>query len=139
MKYEPVVDCEARPKFYPTTESCNKVLNTVPAYKKTMSFGTTGDWHNVPGRLPREFELEQRTWTSCYIQVTMPPDSAPTEATWFDIWAAGVAVNTMCIQHEFTGNAIMLGANDQITISLGVNEGGIAQNVTDVGASDVTS
>ena len=39
----------------------------------------------------------------------MPSNLPPTEAKWFDVWAAGVAVNTMCVQHGFTGTAVGLG------------------------------
>ena len=39
----------------------------------------------------------------------MPLNLPPTRASWFDIWAAGVAVNTMCVQHGFTGTSLWLG------------------------------
>ena len=39
----------------------------------------------------------------------MPPDKPATQAKWFDIWAAGVAINTMCVQHGFTGIVKQLG------------------------------
>ena len=49
------------------------------------------------------------TPSSCVALVTMPSDSPPTLARWLDIWEAAVAVNTMCIQHGFTGKAVWLG------------------------------
>lgn len=64
--------------------------------------------------------------------VSMPRNLPPTIASWFDIWAAGVAVNTMCVQHGFSGTGVWLGDNEQITITLGVVGTGIAQNVSDV-------
>ena len=33
---------------------------------------------------------------------------------WVDIWAAGVAVNTMCIQHGFTGKGVWLGKSHEV-------------------------
>ena len=39
----------------------------------------------------------------------MPSNLPPTIAKWSDIWAGGVAVNTMCVQHGFTGTAQWFG------------------------------
>lgn len=98
---------------------------------------------------------------SCHILVNMPQGVEPTLASWFDIWAAGVAVNTMCIKHGFTGTALWLGRSvcstpsaasrsssdhpwisglilaisgddEQITITLDAVGTGVAHNVSDV-------
>ncbi len=53
--------------------------------------------------------LDRQDPTSCMIVVSMTPSKFGTKANWFAIWAAGVAVNTMCIQHGFSGTAIHLG------------------------------
>ena len=39
----------------------------------------------------------------------MPDNIPPTKASWFDIWAAGVAINTMCVQFGFKGEVRQLG------------------------------
>ena len=39
----------------------------------------------------------------------MAPNQDPTQATWFDIWAAGVAINTVCVQHGLAGRVTDLG------------------------------
>lgn len=44
----------------------------------------------------------------------MPHNLPPTNARWFDIWAAGVAVNTMCVHHGFTGTGFGLGKSSQV-------------------------
>ena len=55
----------------------------------------------------------------------MAPHLPPTAAKWFDIWAAGVAVNTMCIQHGFTGIAVGLGKSTLIGSIQLLNRDGI--------------
>ena len=47
--------------------------------------------------------------SSCRVLVTMPSNLPPTRAKWSDIWAGGVAVNTMCVQHGLTGTAKWFG------------------------------
>ncbi|KAM0802522.1 hypothetical protein BDR22DRAFT_961414 [Usnea florida] len=111
----------------------------MPAYTKHMAFGTTGDWRTVPGRLPREIYIEPTTAESCRILVSMPSNLPPTRARWFDIWAGGVAVNTMCVKYGFTGTANSLGANNEITITLGVVGVGTAQNASAVARSKFKS
>ncbi|KAL9047481.1 MAG: hypothetical protein Q9206_006746 [Seirophora lacunosa] len=59
---------------------------------------------SVPELGPRE--------TRCHVVVNMAPNLAPTLETWFKIWAAGVAVNTMCVQHGMMGKAVSLGFLD---------------------------
>ena len=39
----------------------------------------------------------------------MPRHLPPTKASWFDIWAAGVAANTMYVQQGFTDTGVWLG------------------------------
>ena len=52
--------------------------------------------------------------SSCSILVTMPYDLPPTKARWRDIWRAGIAVNTMCIKHGFTGKGVGLGKSHRV-------------------------
>ena len=46
---------------------------------------------------------------SCRILVNMPAIKPPTQAKYFNIWAGGIAMNTMCIQHGYTGIVEQLG------------------------------
>ena len=55
-----------------------------------------------------------QTPSSCSVLVTMPSSLPPTKARWSDIWKAGIAVNTMCIQHGFTGKAVWLGKSHRV-------------------------
>lgn len=55
----------------------------------------------------------------CSVLVDMPEDVAPDWDSWFDMWGAAVAVNTMCLKHGMQGRAVYLGQDSQITLSVG--------------------
>ena len=43
------------------------------------------------------------------IEVSMTSSTVVTRADWFAIWAAGVEIETMCVQHGFNGTVSHLG------------------------------
>ena len=46
----------------------------------------------------------------CSMEIDIAPADHPqTLASWYDIWLAGVAINTMCVQNGMSGSAIILG------------------------------
>ena len=47
---------------------------------------------------------------TCLVLVDMPDGQAPTACSWYDIWAAGVVINTLCIQNGRTGIVEQLGS-----------------------------
>ena len=46
---------------------------------------------------------------ACSILVDMAPNVPATMSSWWEIWTAGVAVETMCVQRGMAGTAINLG------------------------------
>ena len=45
----------------------------------------------------------------CVIVVEMEAEPESTKASWFDIWAAGIEVYTLCAQHGLSGSLGYLG------------------------------
>ena len=45
----------------------------------------------------------------CIIEVSLDPGTEVSTARWFDIWAAGVVIQTTCIQHGLNGIVSYLG------------------------------
>ncbi|KAL8644470.1 MAG: hypothetical protein Q9210_007239 [Variospora velana] len=109
----------------PTYEACQKVLESMPAFDQVVGFATDEQHHDRRQSTQHPTERPRRSLyatviadanidhpgpieTEYHVIVNMPRNLAPTLASWFDIWAAVVAVNTMCVQH---------GDNDQISVS----------------------
>ena len=133
-KYEPYVNCNIHPSKPPPSEvACQKMLSRTPASRRDRPFRTEESPRQVNDiKLPvvytcecsssrfRRFcakiirDADERVLdiddpTSCYIAVDMTPSRFATNANWLRIWEAGVAVNTLCIQHGFSGTAYHLG------------------------------
>ena len=134
--YEPTVDCDSHPSRSPPSErSCGKVLTKLPAGTARRPFRSeigprehndvtlprnfAGEWVlpvHFPPLLARPWVITHKRlldWTdpdSCEIHVSIPPTwPSLSRARWVDLWEAGIALNTMCIQHGMTGTAYQLG------------------------------
>ncbi|KAL8788881.1 MAG: hypothetical protein Q9195_007095 [Heterodermia aff. obscurata] len=135
-KYEPAVNCDPGPAQSPSFESCNQLLQSMPATLTAAQFSTDRAEATSGCTLPREIYAH---WAfpppRCKALVDMPGGVA-TKETYFNIYAgerllvasmsqahvelleAGVAVNVICVQHGMTGRAFHLGRNGGITLSL---------------------
>ena len=54
-KYDPGVDCDPRPARYPSFESCDQLLQVMPAGVTVMQFSTDHTQAGVGCLLPRSF------------------------------------------------------------------------------------
>ena len=53
--------------------------------------------------------LEASLGRRCTIDVDISPGTQMTQSTWFDIWAAGIEIQTLCVEHGFNGTVSGLG------------------------------
>ncbi|KAF6227539.1 hypothetical protein HO173_012178 [Letharia columbiana] len=125
--YEPYVDCDNEPfKPPPSEAACDKVLSYLPASTRNRPFRTQDGPRERNGIVLPRVTTDRQVPTSCIIVVSMTPSKFGTKAKWFEIWAAGVPVNTMCIQHGFSGdneqiNIFLSAQNDPSGLTLGGN------------------
>ncbi|KAI4184834.1 MAG: hypothetical protein LQ348_004485 [Seirophora lacunosa] len=101
-KYEPMVGCGKQPIGQ---NKCRLVLDSLPADRVPHTYGpeaTKGIAVHTPS-----------LWTAgtslCLAKVEIAAGQWVDVATWYDIWAAGEAVNAMCVRRGFEGIAIHLG------------------------------
>ena len=104
-------------RCFPTYPRAQRIGHFVPRERSEIVLPrvTTGEWNSLPiSRLAfasiqvaDERLVDRQDPTSCMIVVSMTPSKFGTD--WFEIWAAGVAVNTMCIQRGFSGTGLHLG------------------------------
>lgn len=114
--YEPHVQCvdgSIGPpgSTVPPLKSCDAVVGLMFATKDIMSFGKVGSGASniVPGRDASPDHL-------CALEVDT---TGPVEnVSWYDIWAAAVAVNGMCVRSGKTGKATGLGENGNLFITM---------------------
>lgn len=45
----------------------------------------------------------------CKINVSITPGTTKTLSSWYDIWAAGVEIQTICIAHGLNGTILYIG------------------------------
>lgn len=132
-KYEPDVQCIQDSREMPSTPACAAALSHMPTKRKHRWFTSRSD---LPGashqRLPVQFS--QGTCSAakadklkliiflasgsgsdtCRVIVSLRSRSRMTDrtwASWFEIWAGAVAVQTMCIQNGKFGKAVHLGTS----------------------------
>ncbi|KAI4095760.1 MAG: hypothetical protein LQ344_001477 [Seirophora lacunosa] len=110
-KYEPMVGCGKQPIGQ---NKCRLVLDSLPADRVPHTYGpeaTKGIAVHTPS-----------LWTAgtslCLAKVEIAAGQWVDVATWYDIWAAGEAVNAMCVRRGFEGIAIHLGQRRALAISL---------------------
>lgn len=97
-------------------ESCENALLWLPTNSKREIFNTSRFApKTVTYVLPRREPNGHGP-----LLVDMRTTGDVTRASWWDIWTAGVAVNTLCIQNGLAGTSTDLGDDKLITIYLGI-------------------
>ncbi|CAF9934758.1 MAG: hypothetical protein HETSPECPRED_009346 [Heterodermia speciosa] len=117
-KYEPAVDCDPRPAQSPSFDSCEDMLQDMPAGSTILKCSTDRAQATGGCLLPRDFYAQSGLSRPLCRALVEMPNGLTTRETYFNIYAAGVAVNVMCVQHGFTGRAFHIGRNGAITISI---------------------
>ncbi|CAL8585087.1 hypothetical protein XPA_010665 [Xanthoria parietina] len=110
-KYEPNVQCGRRWNGF---GDCKQVLDRLPVYTLPEVFGPPG-MMGVNVMTPSIWNLGSST---CRVRVDNIPLQKPDTGAWFDIWAAGEAVNAICSRARRDGLARDLGNNKGIAVSL---------------------
>lgn len=116
VPYEPHVQCidgSIGPpgSTVPPLKSCNAIVGLMFATKDVTSFGKAGSGAAkiVPG-------MDSSPDRLCVLEVDT---TGPVEdVSWYDIWAAAVAVTGMCIRIGKTGKATDLGENGNLFITM---------------------
>ena len=113
-KVEPRVDCEPDSSgMSPRLDLCQEALDRMPARNMMKDYN-----------LPRQFvgiawNVTTQLFDQCIIDVNMTSQSTGRlPMKWFYVWAAGVEIQTLCIQHGLSGSMSHLDENDQVTISI---------------------
>lgn len=139
-KYEPKAVCESDPEDIPFVPFCERVLQTMPARRQKDWFASIEDhptsrFYPLPKMIQyREFSViplplvcqlefgtHQRltqvsalaaTGPRCAVTVSKDQQSPYCKASWFDFWAAGVAISTVCVRKGMSGSVHGLGELD---------------------------
>lgn len=102
----PFIKCrESPPAQQPVTEACATILSTMQATEERVVFGpaSTSDVQEV---LPRMLTEPTGKCTIYIANISGFSD----RASWYDLWAAAVALDGMCARSGKTGQAYVLGA-----------------------------
>ncbi|KAG6991082.1 hypothetical protein G7Y79_00057g090640 [Physcia stellaris] len=106
--YTSTVECIPPAANPPTVESCNDVLQAMPASTDVEVFTK----HAVERTVHVPWFLVDKKFGSnrCKLNVNLYRSGAIMETTtWFNIWTAGVAINEICIKRGMLGTAYSLG------------------------------
>ncbi|KAI4280941.1 MAG: hypothetical protein L6R35_005793, partial [Caloplaca aegaea] len=104
-KYEPSVDCDGTPHKTPVLAHCEEAMEDLPARRERVTFIRT-DTLPRPQRyvtLPAIFSSRATGASRCSVGVYLADNIPLDKVAWFDIWAAGVEIMTMCVQHGMSG------------------------------------
>ncbi|CAL8580484.1 hypothetical protein XPA_006205 [Xanthoria parietina] len=113
----PYVKCEgAPPARRPNHEACQRIIDlTMKASTARATFAAQGV--PLPGqaveRLPQAL-VALGGGCTITIDTNVPVDTA----SWYEIWAAAVAVDGMCVRGGRTGRARFLGTNRKLTVQI---------------------
>lgn len=119
-KHESKAQCEPFPLTLVSAEACQLALESMPARKSGNSFIGPADQSTTKSiRLPKVFTDDDFIQPGCEIIVYRNPESGSSNENWFNIWAAGIDIYTMCIRTGNTGTVRNLGDNGQVLISAG--------------------
>ena len=101
--YRPNVRCKERGTA-PPPPNCRKILDLMPTDGKQLRFGPRGD-PTVQISVPKNFVTAE---AQCV--VTIDTNSQIDVSNWYKIWAAGIAIENMCVEANRAGGvAIGLG------------------------------
>lgn len=134
--YEPSVDCHPRPQTTPDLAQCEEALSKMPARRHRENFIGIDAMPRPPRYivLPKVFKSSCGSYPSpytsseealsltdekhpisatgadrCSIGVSISSDTDFEKSSWINIWAAGVEINTLCVQHGMTGVVQQIG------------------------------
>lgn len=124
----PIIRCKSfSPAQQPVTEACATILSTMQATEEKLIFGPAGA-SGVQEVLPRlltdrKKRLSIKRYFSpsylyfkatgrCSLYIRYTPGFSD-RASWYDLWAAAVAVDGMCARSGKTGKAYLLGKMQQ--------------------------
>ncbi|KAL9600252.1 MAG: hypothetical protein Q9219_003296 [cf. Caloplaca sp. 3 TL-2023] len=107
FSYEPHVQCAvAQPRLAPPLGACDTVIDQIPANTQELVFGPLG-FANVDVRTPLQYHDPDY---GCELVVRSDVrKEIPDLSTWYDLWAAAVAVRTICVQSMRAGLAVDIG------------------------------
>ena len=136
-KYEPKAVCESEPEDIPFVPFCERVLQTMPARRPKDWFASIGDrptsryyllpqkiqfrkFHGFPLRLLCQSGLgthprltyrfdSAAAGPKCAVTISKDQLAPYCKASWFDLWAAGVEISTMCVRQGMSGSVHGLG------------------------------
>ncbi|KAL8846862.1 MAG: hypothetical protein Q9221_008061 [Calogaya cf. arnoldii] len=116
----PFTRCEgAPPARRPNHEACQKIINNIMKASTARTTFAVGGFP-VPEpveRLPQTLAARLSTaggGCTITIDTTAPEDTA----SWYDIWAAAVAVDGMCVRAGKTGRSRFLGTRRKLTVQI---------------------
>ncbi|CAD6588144.1 MAG: hypothetical protein ASARMPRED_003407 [Alectoria sarmentosa] len=105
----PLIKCrEAAPAQEPVSEACASILNTMNATEEKVIFGPAGA-SGVQEVLPQVLTEP----TGRCILVISNASGFRDSASWYDLWAAAVALDGMCARGGKAGKAFSLGKMEQ--------------------------
>lgn len=109
----PFIRCSnTPPAARPESPSCQTILNTMKVTIAPTKFGAVGI-ADVDEHLPQT--LTEPTG-KCSITIdTTAPDS---QASWYDLWQAAVALDGMCVRAGRPGKARFLGMNRKLVVEM---------------------
>ncbi|KAL9002841.1 MAG: hypothetical protein Q9188_004266 [Gyalolechia gomerana] len=119
-KYESKASCNLFPRKIPSIASCGIALAQMPAWLQFEQFLGQMDppTRGTYTRLPKEYTHQSAPGQSCEILVSKVPEAGSVSGRWFDIWAAGVDIWTMCVQNSMSGIVTDLGPDRRIQIEI---------------------
>ncbi|KAI4142153.1 MAG: hypothetical protein LQ341_003286 [Variospora aurantia] len=116
MSYKPEVRCRG-PVILDERVVTNEILRKMPAPWTRTTFGRQG----VPGVrvvLPRVYTSVDRVLkTKLVATVDITPANLE-RASWYDVWAATVAISGMCVRNGKGGSSAYLGDGGKMSVTI---------------------
>ncbi|KAL8749643.1 MAG: hypothetical protein Q9184_006728 [Pyrenodesmia sp. 2 TL-2023] len=110
-KYDPQVACTGP---WRGKGDCSPVLDKWSVNTAPQTFGPAGQ----PGLGAKTPSIWRDVFTSCLARIDMVPARPYDSAAWYDIWAAGEAINAMCVRRGEEGVASHLGKTRALAVTL---------------------
>ncbi|KAI4113161.1 MAG: hypothetical protein LQ345_005794 [Seirophora villosa] len=107
MAYEPEVRCRG-PIVLSGSTATDEILRKMPAPSTRTTFGRRG----IPGvrvLLPRTYISVNRVLGRKLVATVAAPMATSERASWYDIWAATVAISGICVKNGRAGSSASLG------------------------------
>ncbi|KAF6217990.1 hypothetical protein HO133_006402 [Letharia lupina] len=101
----------------PPRDSCYSIIATMPALKEQQLFSRSPGGH-VNVRIPDSFESQDGR---CI--VTLDTIGREDIATWYEVWAAVMAVDDMCMRFGRVGKAMEIGAFRRLFLEINFHVG----------------